>query len=324
MQLSHTFSPIVETLIKLPHAKIAKFIGLALLVYITYLLAKMTWVFLDESNENYRLAPSKIITQSNSSSQNYSISEIHGLNLFGVYNQSVVDNEPEEVEDAPETNLKLTLTGVVASDEVKQSAAIIEHNGVQEIYAIDETINGTRAVLKNVHNDRVLIRHSGRLETLMLDGHDYSESSNKRASQRPAQRPIERASQRTKPEINGPNQNNRKRVDQRENAALTEQAKALKKDINEDPGKITDYLKIGPKRKDGKIVGYQLMPGRNPDFFKASGLKRGDVAVQMNGYDLSQPSEAAQALKALKQEREISLLVDRNGDVTEILFSIDE
>lgn len=317
MQLSHTFSPIVETLIKLPHAKIAKLIGLALLVYITYLLAKITWVFLDEPSENYGLAPSKIITQSNRSSQNYRISEIHALNLFGIYNQPVVaDNEPKEVEDAPETNLKLTLTGVVASDEVKQSAAIIEHNGVQEIYAIDETINGTRAVLKNVHNDRVLIRHSGRLETLMLDGHDYDESSNKRTTQR--------ATQRTKPKINGPQQNNRKRVDHRKNSALTRQAKALKKDINENPGKITDYLKIGPKRKNGKIVGYQLMPGRNPDFFKASGLKRGDVAIQMNGYDLSQPFEAAQALKALKQEREISLLVDRNGDITEILFSIDE
>jgi len=44
----------------------------------------------------------------------------------------------------------------------------------------------------------------------------------------------------------------------------------------------------------------------------------------MNGYDLSQPSEAAQALQALKREREISLLVDRGGNTTEILFSIDE
>jgi general secretion pathway protein C len=70
-------------------------------------------------------------------------------------------------------------------------------------------------------------------------------------------------------------------------------------------------------------VGYQLMPGKNPEFFKSSGLKSGDVAIQMNGYDLSQPSEAAQALRALKQEREVSLLLDRNGDITEILFSID-
>jgi len=321
MQLSHTFSPIVETLIKLPHAKIAKFIGLALLVYIAYLLANITWIFLDEPRESSHLAPNHLITQSNSSSENLQVSEIQALNLFGVYNQSVVvGNETEDIEDAPETNLKLTLTGVVASDDEKKSAAIIEKNGTQEIYAIDETINGTRAVLKKVHRDRVLIRHSGRLETLMLDGHDYSESNDTKSSVNTSNK----IKKRTKSNLNGPKQNNRKRVDQRENTALSEQAKALKKDINENPGKITDYLKISPKRKNGKIVGYKLMPGRNPEFFKVSGLKRGDVAIQMNGYDLTQPSEAAQALKALKQEREISLLVNRNDDITEILFSIDE
>lgn len=312
MQSSTSFSSITEKLIKLPHAKIAKFIGLILLIYITYLLAKITWLFLDSSNTTYRIEPSKVIAQSKGSSKNHHVSEIHALNLFGAYSQSVVvENESEEVEDAPETNLKLTLTGVVASDDEEKSAAIIENSGAQEIYAIDETVNGTRAVLKNIYTDRVLIRHSGRLETLMLDGHDYSESNS-------------RAVKKSNPVISGPKQNKSTRLDQRENLDLARQAKALKNDISEDPGKITDYLKIGPKRQNGKIVGYQLMPGKNPEFFKASGLKRGDVAIQMNGYDLSQPSEAAQALRALKQEREISLLVDRNGDITEILFGIDE
>ena len=42
----------------------------------------------------------------------------------------------------------------------------------------------------------------------------------------------------------------------------------------------------------------------------------------MNGYDLTAPSEAAQALSALKQDKEVSLLIDRNGELNEILFSI--
>ena len=59
------------------------------------------------------------------------------------------------------------------------------------------------------------------------------------------------------------------------------------------------------------------------NFFKASGLKPGDVAVAMNGLNLSLPSEAAQALKALKEQQELSLLIDRNGEITEILFGIN-
>ena len=65
------------------------------------------------------------------------------------------------------------------------------------------------------------------------------------------------------------------------------------------------------------------MPGKDPTFFQNAGLKPGDVAVQMNGFDLTAPMEAAQALKSLKEQREVSLLLDRNGDMTEILFSID-
>ena len=75
--------------------------------------------------------------------------------------------------------------------------------------------------------------------------------------------------------------------------------------------------------KNGATVGYLLMPGKDPEFFKSSGLQSGDVAVQMNGYDLTSPIDAAQALQALKTEPEVALWVDRNGEVTEILFSIE-
>jgi len=315
MQLSHSISPIAETLLKLPHAKVAKLLGLFLLIYIAYLLSKLTWLFLDDLPKHNPNPSNAAISQAKNASLSYNLSDVKGLNLFGEYNQSAVVEEEEDIEDAPETNLKLTLTGVTASNVEARSAAIIQNNGVQEIYAIDESINGTRAVLKKVYNDRVHIRHSGRLETLMLDGFDYNESKNKN----------NRTSGKTITKNRGPIQNatENTRVDNRSNAVLTKQAQSLRKDINEDPGKITDYLKISPKREDGQIIGYRLMPGKNPEFFKTSGLKSGDVAIQMNGFDLSQPSEAAQALKALKQEQELSLLVKRNDDITEILFSIN-
>lgn len=316
MQLPTSFSPIAETLLKLPQSKLAKLISLLLVIYIAFLLSKITWLFLDEPSQ-VRYSPlNTVASKQDSSPSSYNLSGIQALNLFGEYNALVVTNdEPEEIEDAPETNLKLILTGVAASDVEERAAAIIEHKGVQEIYAIDETITGTRAVLKKVYNDRVHIRHSGRLETLMLDGFDYDEANKQKKTT------TKKASTKTKGPIRS---KDKTRVDNRKNNALTKQAKELRNSINDDPGKITDYLKIAPKRENGEIIGYRLMPGKNPEFFKTSGLKGGDVAIQMNGYDLTQPLEAAQALKALKQEQEISLLVNRNSDITEILFSINE
>ncbi len=330
MQISNRFSPVAEKISKLPQAKIAMVIGIILLGYIAYLFAQITWLVLDEpANHN-----SVVITQSGSKGKNntssVNVSDIRALNLFGVYNESpVVRDEPEEIEDAPETNLNLTLTGVVASNEEAKSAAIIEHNSTQEIYAIDETIKGTRAVLKKVFQDRVHIRHSGRLETLMLDGFDYQETqSSNQAPKKVAKKiPLKTTSSKDRfnPVKNPIRVNHQPRmIDQRLNKELSKQAQDFKNDIASDPGKITDYLKIAPKRVDGSIIGYRLMPGRNPEFFKSAGLKSGDVAIQMNGLDLSQPAEAAQALKALREERDVSLLLDRDGDITEILFSIDE
>ncbi len=62
-------------------------------------------------------------------------------------------------------------------------------------------------------------------------------------------------------------------IDNRNNQALSERVSDLKATITGDPGKITDYLRITPKMQNGETVGYLLMPGKNPEFFKASGLK---------------------------------------------------
>ena len=101
------------------------------------------------------------------------------------------------------------------------------------------------------------------------------------------------------------------------------QATVLKKDLTQNPAKIADYLRISPQRANGQLMGYRLNPGKDPEFFKSSGLRAGDIAVQMNGLDLTSPQEASNALKALRTESEITLLVDRGGELTEILFSIN-
>jgi len=325
MQISNHFSPFAETLSKIPQARIAIIIGVLLLGYIAYLFAQITWLVLDEPTNNQSNVIHHTGTKNKTSVPKVSISNISSLNIFGEYNaEPVLNDEPEEIEDAPETSLNLTLTGVVASDDDSRSAAIIEYKGTQEIYSIDETIQGTRAVLKNVFQDRVHIKHSGRLETLMLDGFDFKETQRERSS--PIKKPNKtHSNDRLNPKKNPIRVNHQpQKIDQRLNKELSKKAQAFKNDIASNPGKITDYLKIAPKRVDGNIIGYRLMPGKNPDFFKSAGLKSGDVAIQMNGLDLSQPAEAAQALKALRVERDVSLLLNRDGDITEILFSIDE
>lgn len=312
MSLSNNLSNAFDQLAKLPQQKISQAVILLLLAYIAFLFAQLTWLALPQPENVTVLPASKAQSSRQSAPSQINVNGIAALNLFGNFSEKVVEKVEEVViENAPETRLKLTLTGAVASSDKATAAAIIESAGKQETYSIGENIKGTRAVLENVFNDRVLIKVSGRLETLMMEGVDFNKNVQ-------AIKPAAKAKQQTLKKTNTKNV-----VDQRNNKALTKSTQSLRKDIDEDPGKITDYLKVSPKRDNGKITGYRLMPGKDPTFFQSAGLKTGDVAVQMNGFDLTEPREAAQAIKSLREQREVSLLLDRNGDMTEILFSID-
>lgn len=305
MAISDNLTSFSANFSKLPQQKIAQAISFLLIVYIAFLAAKITWLFVPQNILTYTSAVG--VKQVSSKGQNINLSAVQALNLFGQYNKPTKE-VTKPVRDVPKTRLKLTLSGLVASDVAESAAAIIAHKGKQETYGIGDVILGTRASLEQVLTDRVIIKQLGRLETLMLDGADY-----KQPTQNIAPKKVSNQKVRNKAKV----------VDQRLNDELTKSAALLRSSIAKDPGKITDYLRISPTRKSGKIIGYRLSPGKTPEFFKLSGIKSGDIAIQMNGYDLRAPLEAAKALGELKTARDISLLVERKSDLIEILFSID-
>jgi general secretion pathway protein C len=312
MVLPNNISSLNRVIDKLPQQKIAKGIAIFLLLYLAVVMAKLTWSFTTANSVSVFVPKSGNSTLS-TNAQNIDISSLKQLHLFGEYNAQAVVPNAVEVESVPETQLNLTLAGVVASNDPQAASAIIANSGKQEVYGIGDKITGTRAVLDQVYFDRVIIKHSGKLETLMLDGIDYNSSSLSN------NKPVQQARKFKSGASSTDKKSKDKFIDQR---ATRLKLSNIRNEISADPGKITDYLRITPSRKDGKIIGYRLMPGRDAEFFKASGLQVGDIAVQMNGYDLTSPFDAAQALQALKTESEVTLMVDRNSDLINIIFSI--
>jgi general secretion pathway protein C len=286
-----------------------------LIAYIAFIFANITWSIVPVTQHSQ-------VTSTANNSKNVvgsqqtkfiDIAKIQALHLFGFYDETEETTPEVEMSNVPETTLNLILSGLVASDDKTIAAAIIENQGKQETYGIGETINGTRANLEQVLMDRVLIKQSGRLETLMLDGFDYNQPVKDVAKKSVASKPTKDDNDASRSDV----------VDHRRNKHLTDTAKNLRSELSKDPTKISDYLRISPKRKSGQIVGYSLRPGKSPEFFKLAGLKNGDVAVQMNGFDLIEPAQAMQAMAEMKKARDISLLVDRQGSLTEILVSLE-
>lgn len=311
MQLPSSMKDITAILAHLGHKRVAQLVTGLLVLYIALVGAKITWSLVPSAQSTQSMNSSQSSTQnSNNKSKALDVSKIQSLNLFGLYNETESVEIEEAISDVPETALNLILSGLVASDNKAIAAAIIEYQGKQETYGIGEIIKGTRASLEQVLMDRVLIKQSGRLETLMLDGFDYNQ-------------PIEKVTAKAKTTKGKSKPRRPDVVDNRDNKALSKNAKNLRKELSSDPTKMSDYLRISPKRKDGDIIGYALRPGKKPEFFKLSGLKSGDVAVEMNGYDLTDTTQAMQAMVEMKQARDISLLIDRQDSVTEILISLD-
>jgi len=299
------FTPLLTLLC---HRRAAQLVIVLLLVYIAYISAKITWLVVPQNQSTHNASVNNNAKNFNGNKENKTINvaDIQKLNLFGQYNESIEEEALVEMSNVPETTLNLTLSGLVASDDKLIAAAIIENQGQQNTYGIGDTIVGTRATLEQVLMDRVIIKQSGRLETLMLDGFDYNQPVPRKTRTAVASKP---------PRLGV--------VDQRTNKKLTAAAKNLRNEFSNNPEKIGDYLRISPKRKNGKIIGYTLRPGKKAEFFKQAGLKMGDVAVEMNGFDLITPSQAMQAMSEMKTARDISLLVNRQGNLTEILISLD-
>lgn len=284
--------------------KLAKSASLILIVIILYQLAGMIWLFVPEPQLPATAAkpPAKV---SASQTSKLDIRSLVTLSLFGK-----VSDKPQVVEqrvtEAPVTKLNLKLTGVVASTDPKAGGAIIAHGGKEETYGIGEKISGTRAVLKEIHNDRVIIEQSGRAETVMLEDEEYS----KVVPERNAAKGPTQLQARTKSPLN--------------KRDVSRQVASLRRDAKSNPAKLMDYISISPQQKDNKLVGYRLRPGKDAAFFKSVGLRTGDVAVSINGLDLTDARQAREALNALRNEQNVSMIVLRGEEEISLELSTEQ
>lgn len=98
----------------------------------------------------------------------------------------------------------------------------------------------------------------------------------------------------------------------------------LKRQLTQRPAEIADYLTVAPVREGGELRGYRINPGRKPDLFSKLGFEPGDLAVSINGADLSDNQQAQQILLQLPQLRTLTVSVERDGQRYDISVSLDE
>jgi general secretion pathway protein C len=310
---------------KLPHQKLSKIVAITLLVYCAYLLADLTWRFVPTTSDHGTVSIQPSIAVVNSSVRNnINLNDLLSTNLFGDLKKKAIDKPAPKIDQsAPKTRLNVRLTGLVADSSNVTSAtsvAIIESAGSQDTYGIDEKINGTSASVHQILIDRVLLYVSGRYETLMLEGIEYSTtvpgSDNKADHQKDKQ---------TVKKDNAPSNDKpmkKERLDKRGDIELSQSLREQREKLFDDPKNLIDVIRVRPYRKSGELKGYKLSPGKDGKLFTEIGLKRNDLATSINGYDLTDMQQSLTVMKELSSMTEATITVVRNDTEIDIILAL--
>lgn len=267
---------------------------LLLLILSAWIMGKMVWLL---QQNTFDVAP-WVPTSSSSTTatqQSLDLSSLQQGDLFGRYSEEKAEVVQTVIKDAPKTSLSLLLVGVVASNEPSRSLAVIANRGSQATYGVNEVIEGTRAKLKAVLVDRVIIDNSGRDETLMLDGVDYH-----------------------KPSVQVPERVIASNARGNNPASEEEKLDDIRIAISRNPQEIFKYVRLSQVKRDDKVLGYRVSPGKSPELFESVGLQNDDIAIQLNGQDLTDPDAMSKIFQSVSELTEINLTVERDGQPHDI------
>ncbi|MFO7760673.1 MAG: type II secretion system protein GspC [Desulfobia sp.] len=217
--------------------------------------------------------------------------EIVSLHLFGEP-ESVLNNELMATPvDVPETTLNLTLRGVIASSPMKMAIAVISEQGKNkgnDIYKVGDEVSG-KAYLKAIYPDRVILERAGELETLFLENDRQKEKTSS---------------------FNSVN---------RDHMQIKRQYLTRKMENIPD---LAKEVEMAGYHRNGKQYGYQLISAKNDQFLKNLGLQPGDILYEVNGIRLINTGNVMNAYETLQQDREIRLIIERDGQRQTKIYSI--
>ena len=261
-------------------------VQVALIIFIARQLAVITWQFVPDkkTTEGSINSVQQYTTTSKNTGQNDLLSALTDLHLFG---KTPVSQTPKP-KNVPVSRLAVRITGLVASSNPQASLVIIRSGSVDTTYRLGETLKGTQATVDTIYADRVIIRNGGRYESLLM----YPGEVQKRSS-----------------------------VAVNRQSKVSETVVELKEKLRANPKSWTEIVAISPVKKDGKLRGYRVTPGRNPQQFSRLGLKPNDVAIAINGYDLTSTSEAMKVMSQLPSMKQLSITIERDGQRFEIDLS---
>ena len=239
-------------------------------------------------------------------------SGVLGLGLFGGLPEALADADSAALteasgdgieQNAQETRLALTLTGIVASTEDGIGSAVIKSGATEKVYAVGDALPASgQVVLAKVMPQQVVIDNNGTYELIKLyEGPGIAIPT--RAARPPRQDATASTLSSGLNEASVP-------ATAAEQTAL---ASRYRRQLYDSPESLASVVSVSPVRDGDRVVGYRLAPGADRVAFDTFGFQSGDIVTAVNGLALSDASNTVKLYQTMKDATQASFDLERDG-----------
>ena len=244
-------------------------------------------------------------------------SQIARLHLMG--KATVASSAAIQTQNAPDTSLNLTLSGVIALGAGEGFAIIANESRKHKYYQIDdEVISGVR--LSAVFNDYVLLDRGGRSEKLRLPKATLN-GLNQPLNPQPINN--NRRSAAPSPVASSP----LAAVPTTESTEdLGSTLTNLRQELTKNPASIGKFMLITPENdaQSGKFKGFRVQPSQESSaLFYDLGLMDNDLVISINNIALDNPNKNTQVFQQLINAKELAMTVLRDGTEITLFHNLE-
>jgi len=232
--------------------------------------------------------------------------------------ESEEELDPDQV---PESDLNVSLTGTIYSNDPSWSIALVKDGSETRLYQVGQTIKGDAELIRVWAYQAWVRRSSGRIEKLVLEEPGGAKKKAKSGSSYGSGRPS--TSSKT-PSKGGAKAGMAKIKEgiKRKSAYEYEVDRAMLEEQLSDLNKLGTQARIIPHYKDGKANGFKLVGIRPGSLYTHIGIRSGDVLRGVNGMEINSPTKAFQAFEQFRSSSDVKLEIVRRGQPKTIEYKI--
>lgn len=242
-------------------------------------------------------------------------SQIARLHLMG--KATVASGAAVQTQNAPDTSLNLSLSGVLALGDGEGFAIIANESKKHKFYQIDDEVtSGVR--LSAVFNDYVLLDRGGRSEKLRLPKATLNGLNQPLNAKLPTDNRSASAPRRPAPTAALEPED----LEEDTSASLV----GLRKELTKNPASIGKFMLITPENdvESGKFKGFRVQPNQESSaLFYDLGLMDNDLVISINDITLDNPNKGTQVFQQLINAKELAMTVLRDGTEITLLHNLE-